>query len=125
MKYSGHRKLLCELSKLSSILVYKFTDFNIQYTVCTLHILLFLKDNTYIFDISIIRVSTVQLGDSFGRLSRLALYSLYVYCTACSSCLKDGPVLKMNRILRDIYCIYLIKNIYKTLPFLHYQAHIV
>ena len=25
MKYSGHRKLLCELSKLSSILVYKFS----------------------------------------------------------------------------------------------------
>ena len=57
------------------------------------------------------------LGDhSFGVLSRFALYSLYLYCTACSGQFKFGPVHNMNWIG---WCIFRPKQIRYT-PLLTY-----
>ena len=43
--------------------------------------------------------STIEGADSFGILYQFVLYSLYVYCTACSSFLKVVPILQINQIV--------------------------
>ena len=56
----------------------------------------------------------------FGVLTLFALYSLTVYCTACFSFLKVGPVLEMNRSLSnhnswtDLPQIILIRDFWKA-----------
>ena len=44
--------------------------------------------------------NSLEGADSFGALSRFSLYSLHLYCTAYSSCLKVGLVLELNRSLQ-------------------------
>ena len=40
---------------------------------------------------------TIKGDELFGVLSHIFVFSLYVYCTACFSCLKVGPGLQINQ----------------------------